>query len=343
MAKRYLLKQYVKYFFLILFALVLFFVGLDFLQALKSLPKSANLQVLYLLFRTFHGIDVLFPVSIVFAMIALKVHLIRSNELVAFYALGYSKRDMIKPLFITAVFLTFIYLLLHLTSFTYADEYAKNIRKFHSLSNSTRELFFKYNNSYVYFDQLFPLQKMAKKVRIFEVNGTKVVRIVKASNAYFENDHWRIENALVIRNEGDKISTSVATLRSLYGYRPKILDSVYEGKTNISLLDALYALRLLKQQHLGSQKIKAIVFAHLFYPLFAPFFMIIVFYFVPISARLTSVNLFSLGAIVSTLIVWGLLYTLVKLSFTGVLAPEYTILLPIALLSVIAFYLYKKF
>ncbi len=343
MARRYLVQLYLKYFFYILFSLVLFFVGLDFLQVFKKLPSSANLQLLYVTYKAMNGADLLFPISLVFAMIGVKLMLIRSNELVAFYALGYSKRAIILPLFVTSLFLTIFYLFLHLTSFTYAGEYADNIKKYNSLISATKNLFFKFENSYVYFEKLIPLQQKAQNVRIFETNTSNLQRIILAKEAWFEKGYWHLPKATIMQNNEKNITISHNNVDTLRGYRPKILDSVYEGKTNISLLDAIYAMQLFTKQKIDIKKIKALILYHLFYPFFAPLLMIVIFYFVPISSRLSNLNLFSFGAIVATLLIWGLLYSLVKLSFSGVLPAELAIVAPIVLLGLIATLLYKKF
>ena len=88
---------YLKYVSIIMLALVLFFVGFDVMDNLSGLPDSANLKLLYALFRSYYAMDLLFPISLVFAMIATKVSLIRSNSLVAYYSLGYSKADILRP------------------------------------------------------------------------------------------------------------------------------------------------------------------------------------------------------------------------------------------------------
>ena len=40
-------------FMIVLISLEIFFVGIDFLQNFKSIPQSANLQLLYLLYNGF--------------------------------------------------------------------------------------------------------------------------------------------------------------------------------------------------------------------------------------------------------------------------------------------------
>ena len=50
---KYILKKYLLNFIIVLISLEIFFVGIDFLQNFKSIPDSANLQILYVLYMTF--------------------------------------------------------------------------------------------------------------------------------------------------------------------------------------------------------------------------------------------------------------------------------------------------
>ncbi|BAF69500.1 LptF/LptG family permease [Nitratiruptor sp. SB155-2] len=343
MVYRYLAINYLKYFLLLLISLTLFFVSLDYFQVFKSLPASANLQILYLYYKSLNAIDLLFPITLIFALIALKNRLIRSNELVAIYALGYSKRGVVMPVFLTSLLLTILYLFLHLTSFAYADEYANNIKKYQSLSSATKDLFFKYNNDYVFFEKLYPLNKRAQGIKVYELENQKLQKIIFAQSATFQKRSWHLSDATIVEVSDGKLIERKADLSILQNYKPKILDSVYEGKSSITLIDALEAIKLLKQQSLNVDRIKAIIFYQLLFPFFAPFLMIIIYYFVPVTARITNLNLFLFGATVTSLIVWGFLFTLVKLAFNGSLDAWYAIVFPISLLLVIALYLYKKF
>ena len=339
----YLVKNYLRYFLTILAALVLFFVALEFLQSLKSLPPSANLQVLYLWYKSLYALDVVMPITIVFAAIALVLYLVRSNEMVALFSVGISKKRLARPLFFSALALTLLYLLLHTTSFTYADEYAKNIKKYQTLSSSTKDLFFKYDTSYVFFKELYPLQKVAKEVRVFETQDHVLRRVVLAKQARFEKNAWRMDGALVLEPQDGRIVKRRQDLVLLEGFRPKILDSVYEGKTNISLPDVLYALRLFIQQGLSTQKLRAILYAHLFFPFFAPLMVILILAFAPASPRMANLGLFTFGAVLAALLVWGTLYLLVKLAFAQTIQPELAIVAPVLALAFAALWAYKRF
>ena len=344
MLVRYLTFLYLKFFLIILISFIIFFVGLDYIQNFKSLPSSANLQLLYIVYKSFYAADILLPISTIFALIATKIYLIRSNELVAIYSIGYDKKRVIKPFFFTSLFITAFFIFLRTTSFSYANESAKNIKKHSIITDATSDLFLKYYNYYIYFKKLYPFQKKAEDIRIFKTQDKKLKELIKAKFAYFENNSWSIKNAKVVKIDKDNILiSSKDELKLLEGFRPKILDLVYEGKVNFTILDAIYAIKLLKEQDLNIQKIKAILYAQIVYPFFAPLLMVIIFYFVPITQRVFSLTLFSFSAIIFSLVIWSLLFSLVRLSFTNILSPEITTITPVTLLALFAYLFYKKF
>jgi lipopolysaccharide export system permease protein len=67
-------------------------------------------------------------------------------------------------------------------------------------------------------------------------------------------------------------------------------------------------------------------------PWFAPILMVIFFTYAPISSRFLNLSLFSFGASLVTLIVWGILFMMGELSNNKTLAPEIGIIAPIVAL-----------
>ena len=101
---KYLLIKYVKYFFIILLSLELFFVGIDMLQYFTRLPNSANLQLLYVMYNVFFTLTITLPLSLVFAWVVTLTFLIKENALVSFYALGVSQNKIMAPILLITVF-----------------------------------------------------------------------------------------------------------------------------------------------------------------------------------------------------------------------------------------------
>ena len=335
---RYIAYHYLKYIAVILFALVFFMVGFDYMDNADSL-KSANLIVIYLLYTSFFAIDMMLPLSLVFAMIATKIFLIRSNALVAIYALGYNKIDVLRPFVVVATVIVTIYIALHATSFARADEYAKNLRHTAQFLQPTSNLFFTFKDRYVYFGKLYPLQERAEDIRIFKTDGTVVRQILVAPEAYYADDIWHLEAATVMQKpetlslEGKGITVETKhDLELLRGFRPKILDQVYEGKVNYTILDAIDALLLLHGQNINVAKIKSALYRIFISPLFVPSLIILIFFVVPISPRFLNITLFSFGAILATMMTWAVLFMLTELSNNKTIPSEVGIVLPVMLL-----------
>jgi lipopolysaccharide export system permease protein len=334
---------------IVLFALVFFMVGFDYMQVAKDLPSSANLVVIYVVFKSFFAIDMMLPLSLIFAMIATKVHLIRSNALVAFYSIGYSKTDILKPFVVVSGAVIVIYIALHATAFARADEYSNNIRSTSHFLKPTSKLFFTYEDKYIYFGHLYPLQERAEDIRIFTTKSNELKELITAKEAYYHDDYWHIKDAsrmikpkeLSLKGEGIKLSKE-HDLKLLKGFRPKILDQVYEGKVNFTIIDAIDAMRLLQDQNINIDKIKSALYRMFVHPFFVPALIIIIFFFVPISARFLNVSLFSFGAILATLIVWAILFMMIELSNTKTIPSEIGVILPVLILFGISLYIWQK-
>jgi len=350
LAFRYIALHYLKNFTVILSAFILFSVGFDYIGIGNQLPDSANLVLMYIVYKVFYSIDMLLPLTLIFAMIATKISFIRNNTLVGFYSLGYSKVDILKPFVVVSTLIIMLFITLNSTSFARANEFARNIKSNDSLNHTTTDLFFTYKDKYVYFGELFPLQERAEDIRIFTVNKSKLQEVVTATSANYREGYWHVKNAHIIKKptelafdmkDGITIDTGVE-LKLLKDFRPKILDQVYEGKVNFTITDAIDAMVLLKSENLSIDKIKSALYKIFIYPFFVPSLIVIIFFIVPISTRSISISLFSFGAVIATLMTWVILFSLIELSNNKVIPSEIGIIMPILILWLIALIIWKK-
>jgi lipopolysaccharide export system permease protein len=350
LAFNYIALHYLKYFLIILMALSAFLVGFDYIGNAEKLNISANLLLIYLVYKAFFAIDMLLPLSLVFGMISTKIFLIRSNALVSFYSLGYSRVDILRPFVVVSVLVTMLFISLHsLSSFSRADEFSNNIRKNAQYLNPTKDLFFAYEGKYVYFSELLPLQEKALGIRVFTVKDNSLKSVLEASNATYRNHAWCIKKADIItkpddlsfKSRGIKV-TSTHDLKILSGFRPKMLDQVYEGKVNFTIKNAIDAIKLLDHQKIDTSTIRGALYRIFIYPFFAPCLIVIIFFFVPISVRFLNVSLFSFGAILSTLLVWGILFMLIELSNNKTISSEVGVIMPIVILFLLAIWQWRS-
>jgi lipopolysaccharide export system permease protein len=351
LAFKYISFHYIKYFIIILLALVLFLVGFDYMGSADKLNISANLLLIYLVYKTFFAIDMLLPLSLVFAMITTKIFLIRSNALVSFYSLGYSRVDILRPFVVVSTAIIILFISLHsVSNFSRADEFAKNIRKNAQYLSPTRDLFFTYKDKFVYFSKMLPLQGSAEDVRVFSLKENSLKEVLVAKKARYQDDSWHIKKADIIikpdkvefNSLGIKIKES-KDLEILQGFRPKMIDQVYEGKVNFTIKDAIDAYILLDAQNINTDVIKSSLYKIFIYPFFVPSLVVIIFFFVPMSVRFLNVSLFSFGAILSSLMIWAVLFALVQLSNNKTISSEVGIIVPEIILLLIALRQWRKY
>ena len=274
---KYILRKYLLHFIIVLVSLQLFFVGMDFLQNSKDLPSSANLQLLYLMYNSFFTLTLTLPLSLVFGWILTLVIFVRNNELVAFTSLGAKKYSIYSPVIFISLILLLVLIFIQMTPLAYAYEQKKSILDGNYFSSTKSDIFLKYDDNFIYFKKLYPLKKQAEDIHIYKVKDKDIVETIIAKKAVFQNDKWYIVDAKIVKKPRElNFETSKLEVRyekflnTLEGFKPKILDNVYETKSNFSIIDAVSALILLSKQDVNTDKIRAAIY----YETITPFFII---------------------------------------------------------------------
>ena len=291
------------------------------------------------------ALGLLYPLAIVFAVIMTKLSLVKNNTMGALHAFGYNKKRLFIPLLAVASGTYAIFTFLHTTEFSYAKDKAAFILKNELHAYDVNDLFFKYNDTFVYIKSLDPVAKKIEDITIFKVVGYQVRYTINAPTATFDGKEWDAKNAILkthIYKDGELEKYSVEhkeSIKTLRGYKPKIIESLYEGKA-LNIIDAFNTWQLLDRQNMNSDKIRAALYNKIIVPLFALALLLILFFKLPFHARMMnfgSVIAFSLGV---TFVIWGILFGLNRIGSNGVLIPEFTGILPIALLWLYAVYVY---
>ena len=343
---RYVGWLYFKYFMILFVALTLFYIGIDILTNLKDMPASANLKLLYFGLTSLTAVNYVLPLALIFALITSKFSMIRSNELVSFYALGIDKNRLIKPPFYIALAITLIYVGLNFTPFAYAYEYGRNIVKLSNLSRTSSDIFLKFEGKFVYVDSLNPISGEAKDMRIFDINGSNLRSATFGESAKFIDDAWLLKNAKIVNlpqniklgEKGLDIKTP-SELKTLENFKPKTIESASAESSAITIPDAVDYILAFKDEGIGLNSTKTTLYNLAFAPFFAPFMVLIIYYFLPVTGRFFNLALKSFIFTIASLCVWGALFVMMRFARNGVVSPEVGVLLPIILLGAYAFYL----
>lgn len=331
---QYLLKKFLRFFFIILFALEIFFVGFDLIQHLKELPNSANLQLLYIFYNSFFTLTITLPLSLIFAWIVTVAAYIKSNEMVAFLSLGVKPNEIYTPIIKISLVIIVILVGLQSTPMAYSYEEKGKILKGTYFTSTKSDLFLKYNDHFVYMKKLYPFEKRAEDIHIFKIKNNDMSESILAKKAYFQNNRWYIIDAKIIKKplniNWDDSFINIKHEKFLYtleDFKPNILNSVYEAKSNFSIIDAVQALALLSKQTVNTDKIRSALYYQLFSSFFVIPILLLIYKLTPINSRFFNLGGFTSVSIFSTLIIWGIFFMLYKLSLGGVIIPEIGIIL----------------
>ncbi len=328
----------------VLLALSLLFTGLDFLMTNSSLP-SFNIKVLYIFNRWQESLNLLYPLAIAFGAIWTKISFIKNNTLIALYSLGVSQRDIFKPFLALAILTYVIFVGLNFTQFALASDIARAIKKGrYNISNSTDDMFFKYNSSFIYAKRLIVKESRFEGLKIFIIDGQDVVELQEAKEAIFKDGYWLAKDVTIKRVVDDKSRLEIShrdTLITLKGYNPKILNSIYENR-RLTLYESVMADRLLLAQGITTTKIRADIYSKVLTPLFSITILIILIFSIPSHARYLNMVIVTAQTLGGTLFMWGVLFALNRMGQNGVISPELASILPITLLWVVGLYIYKR-
>ncbi|HIO91100.1 MAG TPA: YjgP/YjgQ family permease [Campylobacterales bacterium] len=346
-----ILKKYFKSFLTIFIALTIFFTGVDIVSNISKLPDAANMKILYSINTMLYFSSYILGLCIVFAMISTVVHFIKESELVVLYALGTSKKALLKPFIMLALIFISIFILLQNFSFyVSAQQISSNIKHYGKSSQLNENLFLKSGSSYIYISKLDKLKKEGTDIKIYEVDGGDLIRVVRAKKGVFIDNYWLLEDAEVTLkprlNEGSeekvlKVFTK-KKMEVLAGFKPEIMDSLYDNAHQLTIMDSIKALTLLADKDISLIGIKASLYKSIIYPFFALFLMIILFFRLPIQRRGENIAMLSGGLYFIALIVWGILFLFIRISQNGSVTPEVGIILPTFLLGIYAIFTYKK-
>ncbi|WP_104749391.1 LptF/LptG family permease [Helicobacter cynogastricus] len=342
-------SYYLKYCLIILTALELFFIGIDSLQYADRFPDAANLLLLFFIYDGLYALNYTLPISLLLGLVLFYIAFIRSNQYGALLAIGYSIRQILNPMLTINLFFIIVFVGLNATPFVYMQEKAMAIIYKDNGGNISENLLVKYNNDYVYFGKINPLLQSAQNIKIFTLKHDELNAVAQADHAAFENKYWTLHNATIatlptplsLGHQGLHLE-SVPLLKTLRGFHPKVLDTIYQNKPAVSITDAFRSLHVLYRQHGDTKKIRGFLYVAILTPFFVPLTAILIARYTPNLARYENLALLSLKFIILALILWGLFFALGKFSIAGLFYPEFGIVIPFAILCGVTLHHYRK-
>jgi len=333
---KYLLVKYFKNFLIVFLSLSLLYVVVDFMFNYSKLPSSSNLQVLYAFYVFVYASYMLFPLAIIFGFLLTLSSMIKFNEFVSFYSLGFKPKKLIRPFLFLAIVFTFVMYLTQCTKLAYANQYAKSIKD--NFNYKTYNLFLKHKNNIVYIKVINPFSKTAWGIRVFEINENKIKKVIYARKAVFIDNAWHTKNAQILTLKKEIWQKENKPLVFLKNFAPKILTNL-KTLDNISFYDAYITIRYFKDIDLNM--ILSILAFKIFTPLLMIAFMVYLFFISPIHVRISNVSLFMIKSVTFSMMLWAIELMLFKFSKQGIL-PFWTLAIPFVMVLIIDFFVIRR-
>ena len=343
----YLAFHFFKNFLIILGGISLAFAVIDYFQHTKELEGSFNIDILYIFYMWQEALSLLYPLALVFALIMTKVALVKNSNMAVLYAFGFSTLRLFIPFLAVFFGVYLLFLALHTTSFSYAKENAQSLLENEMGAYLQDDLFFKYNDTFVYIKNLDPVKKVINDMTIFKVTKNQIDYVMHSTRSVFNGESWDaydVDLKTHHHKDGNLINYDeqrLSSIKTLEGYKPKVIESLYEGKA-LTIDDSLDTWLVLFKEGINSDKIRSSFYEKVIMPLFALFLMAILFSWMPFYGRFTDLSKTIAISLGITFLVWGVIFGLHQLGTNSVIAPELTSLLPIVLLAFYTLYRYKK-
>lgn len=344
---RYIAFEYLKNFLILLIGLSFAVVLIDFFQHAAKIGGGFNKKILYIFYNWEYIVALIYPLIILFALAWTIMNFISKNVFVALYSFGYSKRELFYPFFLVATLIYFIFIALNCTSFAYAQDRARAILKHKNESQVLDDIFFKHNSSFVYIKRLDAPKKKIFGVDIFKIKNFNVSKIISAKEATFKEPFWIAKGVTIKKRRfqnGKLVGFEVESkerIKILKNYIPTVVKKIYEGKS-LTIIDGFYAYKLLKEQNLDASKIKSVLYNRIIMPLFALALLGVIFFKTPPYQRFIRKDKLWSSMLGGSLLVWAFLFAMNRLGVNGVIDPNYGQLLPVILLGIYSFYIFKR-
>ncbi|RDU67521.1 hypothetical protein CQA53_00395 [Helicobacter didelphidarum] len=346
--------RFLKPTIIILLGLEFFFLAVDSLQYFDLLSSSANTAVRFLAFNAMYAFNYVLPLSLLLGLIVFYITLIKSNQYIALLSLGYSKKKILFPPFILINIIISCYIGLNATNFAYAQENVDNIIQKNEGSAISKDLFIRYGEDYIYFQRIYPLLQKAENIKVYQTrslsNGKRqLISITRANEGFFAQNEWHLIEPRISTfpssyelGQTTMTTTQHERIQILKGFRPKILDTFYKNKPSVSLIDAIYSLNILLQEHADTKRTRGILYSLGIIPFFISMIAVIIAYYAPPLARYENLAILGIGFSVLSLMIWGIFFSLGKLNANAIFIPEISMLLPLFILFVVSCRYYWK-
>ena len=344
--QRFVVKRFLFFFTIIFISLEFFFVTIDFVQHMHSLPNSINLKVLYIFYNSIFALEVVLTLSILFAFISTIASLIKKNELMSFYSFGIAPNRVLKPIFIVSFIIIIFIIIINTTPLSYGEDNKNKILEGTFFKEAKHNIFLRSGDDFVFFKRLYPLRKEARDIFIFKMSkNNDIIQITHSKRGFYQNNKWYfIQTTKTIKPTTISKASKMLVYKSdnskgLDNFEPSIIKNIQKPTAKISIYDALYAMVFFSSKETNQNSLSANLYNQTIAYFYVFPLMMIIFLFANPSVRSCNISSFVMINIFLSIGVWGGYFLLQQLAIGDLINANLAIIAPIIILYLVYFYL----
>ncbi len=287
--QKYILLDLIKINSLLLFLFFSFYLLIDFFEKFGkflSFKKPFYLFLTYILWKSLVNLYEFFPFVCGFSGIILLLWLVRTGELIAFFSLGFSKRELITligkgilffgvvgGILLNIIFPKAAFFSLYTWDYKIAEE-----REQYLIFN--KQIFIRGADFYLIAKPLEPKGEYLGDILIVFLKGEDLNKVIWAKKGYYKGKSWILKDVIIQEREKNFSPKFFKTLKTILSFTPKTLVLVEKPLKFLSLGELIERYKFLKMVKRPYNEVVAEIFLkiiYIFLPLFFSLFPMIGF------------------------------------------------------------------
>ncbi|PMP69239.1 MAG: hypothetical protein C0190_00045 [Thermodesulfobacterium geofontis] len=287
--KKYLLADLIKVNLLLLFIFSVFYFLVDFFEKLGSFlsfKKPFYLFLAYVFWKSLANFYEFFPFVCGLSGILLLFWLTRTGELLAFFSLGFSKKEIIsligKGIFffalmgglaISIIFPKAAFLSLYTWDYKIAEK-----REYYLIFNE--QIFLRGSDFYLIAKPLEPKGEYLQDILVVFVNKEEPKKVIWAKEGYYKSKKWILKEVIIQEDTKNFSPEFFENLEADLPLKPETLVVVEKPLKFLSMKELFERYKFLKMVNRPYEEVLAEIFLkviYIFIPLFLGLFPMVIF------------------------------------------------------------------
>ncbi|NNG00669.1 MAG: LPS export ABC transporter permease LptG [Desulfobacteraceae bacterium] len=247
---RYLIRNIIKYFLLILLTVIVIYVFIDFIEKSGKFVKAdlpATRILLYFLYNIPFIASLVTPIAVLLSVLIVLALMGKDNEILALKTSGVSLFSLLKPILLFGILISVFLFLISESIVPAATSAATRIwlkevkKKNISITSKQRNIWIKGHRQITHIKFYNPADRTVSHVSVnFFDRDFNPVRRIDAQGGSFDRDHWILNNLMELRMDASSHTHTIEYLKQQafdLNFYPEDLSRVVKKSQEMNILE----------------------------------------------------------------------------------------------------------